>query len=67
MDEMDIASLEAAFEAPVTQPTFEKLKERYLSAFEHTRDVHSAMAAVNEVSPEPITFEAFMDRFLRAA
>jgi len=67
MDEMDLTMFEAAMRPRTTVVPFERLAARYYHAFEATRDVHSAMAAVNELSPEPITFEAFMDRLSKAA
>lgn len=65
---MDFLTFKAAFEAAFPEPTLEGQVARFDAAFKATGgDVHSAMAAVNEVLAEPVSFEELMDRFRRAA
>jgi hypothetical protein len=66
--DMDRAAFQAAFAAKHTDPTLDHLVRRFKAAFQQTGgDTHSAMAAVNEVLATPITYEALMGRFRRAA
>ena len=66
--DMDAAAFKAAFELTLREPSFEQLVRRFNWAVENTSgNVGLAMAAVNEVLPVPITYEAFRARLNGAA
>lgn len=62
---MDLTQLTAAWKAGETEPTPEVLVQRFLAAFRTTRDLHSAMSAVNEVLYIPLTYDDFLSRIAR--
>jgi hypothetical protein len=64
---MDAASFKAAFESNFPEPTVERLVQRFNFALRQTDgEVFSAMAAINELLPEPITYEEFKARMQKS-
>jgi hypothetical protein len=54
---MDTKSLEAAFRLKSREPDLGVLAERFDFAFRESKDLHAAMAAVNELLARPITYQ----------
>ena len=56
---MDQASFEQAMKGGAPAVEIGRLAERFEHAFRETKDLQSAMAAVNEVLAEPLTYQQF--------
>jgi hypothetical protein len=67
-DVMDPAEFKEAFEWPWPAPSPSVLKRRFLHALERSGgDVHSGMAAVNELLELPITYDVLVQLLGNAA
>jgi hypothetical protein len=64
---MDMQSFLDAFNHTPAEYSTEELAERFNAAFERTRDVHTAMAAVNELLEVPLTYDVLVRRMNKAA
>ena len=56
---MDRTSFEAAMNTRVPETTVTRLTKRFNFAFQTTQDLQSAMAAVNELLEQPLTYQQF--------
>lgn len=63
---MDERTFAAALTA-TAEPAREELLRRFDEAFARTKDVHTAMAVVNEHLDVPLTYEALLGHEERAA
>lgn len=63
---MDRDTFARAFEAS-TELSTDELRRRFKLAFERTRDIHTAMACVNEMVSVPLSYEALVMRINEAA
>jgi hypothetical protein len=62
---MDAATLETTFNVKWKQPSFSKLAQKFIHAYEMTLDSELALAVVNECVRKPMTVEAFFARVAR--
>ena len=56
---MDPASFEASMNVKTPEASVRRLTERFEFAFRATRDLQTAMAAVNELLERPLTYQEF--------
>ncbi len=66
--EMDGATFQAALETQIPEPDLDHLIKRFNLAFRGTEgNTDAAMAAVNEVLANPISYDVLMGRIKKAA
>jgi len=58
---MDEQTFLEAMRGPRTPPDLGAVSERFDFAFRESKDLHVAMAAVNEILVQPITYEQLAD------
>lgn len=58
--DMDQCTFEQALTAPLPDASLRRLTKRFNYAFRHTRDLDTAMASVNELLEEPLTYRELL-------